>query len=97
MTLVAYMLCMYASVAAYVFRLSVGFNFESYLMYELTPMYIHVDDVLQITVLRIDMSSYIGPSHAYSVPVQPLLHDQSTRQSLGRIADVSTEFSKIEK
>ena len=94
MPLHAYALRMYASVVAFVYRLSVGFkfNFKSYLTCEFILTYVHVNDVWHVAVLKSDVrlkDFYIAPLHMYNVPVLPLLRDKYTGRSLGRIADVS--------
>ena len=91
MPLLAYTVRMYASVVAYVYRLSVGFNFESNHTYELTYMYCRMNDVWQIALLNNNVSfkdSYVRQSNTYNVPVLPLQQDQTTQKSLCRVTDV---------
>ena len=100
MPLHAYALRMYASVVAFVYRLSVGFkfNFKSYLTCEFILTYVHVNDVWHVAVLKSDVrlkDFYIAPLHMYNVPVLPLLRDKYTGRSLGRIADVSMVGSEL--
>ena len=91
MPLLTYTVRMYASVVAYIYRLSVGFYYIIDQVCKSTYVNCHVNDIWHIAVLRNDVDfdgSYVGQPSTYKVPVLPLQRNRDTHSRLRRVAEV---------